>query len=65
VVLKPGHTLTEEQLRAFLEGRIARFKMPRRFLFTADPLPKTGTGKILKRQLREAFWAGHSQRVQG
>jgi acyl-CoA synthetase (AMP-forming)/AMP-acid ligase II len=39
--------------------------MPRRFLFSTDPLPKTGTGKILKRQLRESFWAGHSQRVQG
>jgi fatty-acyl-CoA synthase len=65
VVVKPGHTLDERQLRAFLEDRLARFKMPRRFLFTTDPLPKTGTGKILKRQLRESFWAGHSQRVQG
>jgi len=65
VVVKPGHTLDEQQLRAFLEDRIARFKMPRRFLFSTDPLPKTGTGKILKRQLRESFWAGHSQRVQG
>ena len=65
VVVKPGHTLDEPQLRAFLEDRIARFKMPRRFLFSTDPLPKTGTGKILKRQLRESFWAGQSQRVQG
>src|ERR1017187_4115778 len=65
VVLKPGHALDEEQLCAFMEGRIARFKMPRGFWFTTDPLPKTGTGKILKRQLREAYWAGHSQRVQG
>jgi len=65
VVLKPGHSLDEPRLRAFLEGRIAHFKMPRQFLFGTDPLPKTGTGKILKRELREAFWAGHRQRVQG
>jgi fatty-acyl-CoA synthase len=65
VVLKPGHSLTEEQLCEFLQGRIARFKMPRRFHFTTDPLPKTGTGKVLKRQLRETLWAGKDLRIQG
>ncbi|MBZ5727148.1 MAG: long-chain-fatty-acid--CoA ligase [Acidobacteriia bacterium] len=65
VVLKPGHELSEEQLAAHLEGRIAKFKMPRRFRFTGDPLPKTGTGKIIKRELREAFWRGMERRVQG
>jgi len=33
--------------------------------FVAGPLPKTGTGKMLKRQLREAFWSGKATRVQG
>jgi fatty-acyl-CoA synthase len=65
VVVKPGRELGERQLCEFLEGRIARFKMPRRFRFTTDALPKTGTGKILKRQLREAFWSGRDSRVQG
>ena len=46
------------------EGRIARFKMPRRFQFSETPLPKTGTGKILKRDLREGLWAGKEIRVQ-
>ena len=32
--------------------------MPRRFEFTETPLPKTGTGKIIKRELRESFWSG-------
>jgi len=65
VVRKPGAALTEEDLCAYLQGRIAKFKMPRRFEFTDDPLPKTGTGKILKRELRENFWSGKDRRVQG
>jgi acyl-CoA synthetase (AMP-forming)/AMP-acid ligase II len=53
------------RLAEFLLGRLARFKMPRRLHFTNDPLPKTGTGKILKRQLREALWTGKDRRIQG
>jgi fatty-acyl-CoA synthase len=65
VVLKPGQTLTQEELGDFLQQRIARFKIPRVFEFLETPLPKTGTGKIVKRQLREMFWAGRAKRVQG
>jgi fatty-acyl-CoA synthase len=65
VVLKPGAALTEPELCAWMLGRIAKFKMPRRFEFTDTPLPKTGTGKILKRELRETFWGGKDRRVQG
>jgi fatty-acyl-CoA synthase len=65
VVLKPGHALTQEQLCDFLQQRIARFKIPRVFEFLETPLPKTGTGKIVKRQLREMFWTGQTRRVQG
>jgi len=57
VVVKPGRELQEEQLFAFVEKQIARFKLPRRFVFTTEALPKTGTGKILKRQLRETIAA--------
>jgi acyl-CoA synthetase (AMP-forming)/AMP-acid ligase II len=42
----PGNRLTEEELRAFLEPRIAAFKIPERFIFSDEPLPKLGTGKI-------------------
>ncbi|HEU4958068.1 MAG TPA: class I adenylate-forming enzyme family protein [Sphingomicrobium sp.] len=38
--------LTDEELRAFLEPRISAFKIPARFIFVKDPLPKLGTGKI-------------------
>jgi fatty-acyl-CoA synthase len=65
VVLKPGQRLTEEQLLASLKPRIAKYKMPRMVQFVEGPLPKTGTGKMLKRQLREAFWSGKATRVQG
>jgi fatty-acyl-CoA synthase len=65
VVLKPGHLLSEPELNQFLLCRIAKFKMPRRFHFSDDPLPKTGTGKIIKRELRETFWRDKDRRVQG
>jgi fatty-acyl-CoA synthase len=65
IVLRPGQQLDEEQLCAFLKTRIAKFKMPRLVRFVEGPLPKTGTGKMLKRQLREDFWSGKATRVQG
>ncbi len=46
-------TLDEAALRAFLEPRLARFEIPRYVRFSKHPLPRTGSGKILKRQLRE------------
>lgn len=65
VVLKPGEHLNQEQLLMSLKPRIAKFKMPRLVRFVEGPLPKTGTGKMLKRQLRETFWSGKGTRVQG
>ena len=65
VVLKPGQQLNEEQLLVSLRPRIAKYKMPRVVKFVEGPLPKTGTGKMLKGQLREAFWSGKATRVQG
>ncbi|HLN03840.1 MAG TPA: long-chain-fatty-acid--CoA ligase [Bryobacteraceae bacterium] len=65
VVRKPGHALTAEELCAFLQDRIAKFKMPRAVEFVEGALPKTGTGKIIKRELREKFWSGKERRVQG
>jgi fatty-acyl-CoA synthase len=65
VVLKPGYTLLESALRDFLRQRIAKFKIPRRFQFGDTALPKTGTGKIVKRALRETLWSGKEARIQG
>jgi fatty-acyl-CoA synthase len=65
IVLKSGGGVGAEGLSEFLSTRIAKFKSPRRYEFVPDPLPKTGTGKIMKRQLREQFWSGREFRVQG
>jgi len=65
VVLKNGSTLTRDDLLAFLQQRLGRFKLPRVIEFSADPLPKTGTGKVRKNELRERFWIGKEKRVQG
>jgi fatty-acyl-CoA synthase len=62
VVLKPGATATEKDLKAHCKEHLARFKVPREFHFR-EALPKGGTGKILKAELREPFWAGMSERV--
>jgi fatty-acyl-CoA synthase len=62
VVLKPESVVTVKELRAFCRERLARFKVPREFLFR-DALPKGGTGKILKAELREPFWSGMESRV--
>jgi fatty-acyl-CoA synthase len=65
IVLKPEAALTEAELREFIAARLAKFKMPRRYEFVPGPLPKGGTGKILKRELRDRFWVGMERRVQG
>ena len=43
---EPGSDLGEDRLRSFLESRLAAFKIPERLIFSAEPLPKLGTGKI-------------------
>lgn len=65
VVRKPGSTLTSDDLLEFLKVRLGKFKLPRIIVFSEEPLPKTGTGKIRKLVLREQFWEGKAKRVQG
>jgi benzoate-CoA ligase len=52
VVLKPGASATEEELKAFVKDRLAPYKYPRAIEFV-DDLPKTATGKIQRFRLRE------------
>jgi long-chain acyl-CoA synthetase len=47
--------LSEGELRQFLDGRIAKFKIPERIIFSDDPLPRLGTGKIDRRALKAQF----------
>ncbi len=54
VVLKPGQIATEEELLAFMQNHLARYKVPRSVTFL-DALPLSSMGKILKRELRAMF----------
>jgi fatty-acyl-CoA synthase len=62
VVRKPDAAISEKDLRAFCRARLAAHKVPREVHFR-DALPKGGTGKILKAELREPFWEGFGSRV--
>jgi fatty-acyl-CoA synthase len=62
VVCKAGMNATETELVAYIRRDLAHFKCPKAIYFR-DSLPKGGTGKILKRQLREPFWQGKERRV--
>jgi fatty-acyl-CoA synthase len=62
VVLKEGATATAQDLRKHVRSQLADFKVPRSIEFR-DSLPKGGTGKILKAELREPFWQGREKRV--
>ena len=53
----PRAQASDADLLAFLDGKIARFKIPRSVRFTGK-LPRTGTGKILKKRLRETHGDG-------
>jgi acyl-CoA synthetase (AMP-forming)/AMP-acid ligase II len=65
VVIKPNQVCTEEALNDFAALRLAKFKLPKKYMFRTEALPKGGTGKILKHELREPFWQGKDRRVQG
>lgn len=56
VVLRKGETLTLDELRAFCDGQIARYKMPRKLIIRKDPLPVNPTGKLLKGELRRQLF---------
>ncbi len=57
VVLKPNACATEAELIKFCRSRLAHYKCPRSFEFVTS-LPKTATGKILKKDLRKKYWHG-------
>ena len=62
VVLKPGAEASADDLIGFARTRIAGYKCPKSVDFIAE-LPRNPSGKILKRELREPYWAGHERRV--
>ena len=55
VHLAPGTQVTEDELRAWVGERLAKFKVPVKIIFTQDTLPRNANGKILKRELKALF----------
>ena len=53
LVLRPGASLTEEELRSHLSTTLARHKIPSKVWFRDEPIPRNATGKFLKRELRK------------
>lgn len=62
VVLKPGESATEAEIIAFCKEHLAHYKCPKSVDFLHE-LPKTGSGKIMKKTLRDLYWAGYDKRV--
>jgi long-chain acyl-CoA synthetase len=63
VVRKPGMALSANDLTSHCRQFLANYKIPRRVEFSDTELPKSGSGKILKRVLRERFWAQEARAV--
>ena len=62
VALKPGASPDPASIIAFARTRIAAFKVPKSVDFI-DALPRNASGKILRKDLREPYWAGRTRRV--
>jgi long-chain acyl-CoA synthetase len=63
VVLKHGTRLSDDALILHCRQSLANYKVPRKVQFSETELPKSGSGKVLKRLLRESFWAGAERAV--
>ena len=54
IIPKPGFSINPDELKIFLKSRLSAFKVPKEFIAVSD-LPKSPTGKILKRQIKEQY----------
>lgn len=57
------HPVEAAELIAFCHGKIAGYKVPKGIDFWDKPLPLSGPGKILKRELRKPYWAGRKEQI--
>jgi acyl-CoA synthetase (AMP-forming)/AMP-acid ligase II len=62
IVLRPGHTLTAEEVQAHCKQRIASYKCPRSVEFRSE-LPLSAAGKLLKYQLRKTWWPSRDRQI--
>jgi fatty-acyl-CoA synthase len=57
IVVRTGHTLTDEELTRYVQSRLASYKVPKSVVFI-EALPKTGAGKVDKKLLQQEYGGG-------
>jgi acyl-CoA synthetase (AMP-forming)/AMP-acid ligase II len=62
IELKAGHSATADEIMAFCRERLSGVKTPKAVQFTSE-LPRSPVGKVLRRKVREPFWAGRERRI--
>lgn len=63
VVPRPEPAVDAAVLIAFCRAHVAGYTVPKQIDFRIEPRPKSGPGKVLKRELRAPFWAGHTRQI--
>jgi long-chain acyl-CoA synthetase len=64
-VVVPRAAVSADELIAHCRDAIAGYKVPKRIDLRSEPLPKSGAGKLLKRELRAPYWDGRESLVSG
>jgi acyl-CoA synthetase (AMP-forming)/AMP-acid ligase II len=64
-VVRPGATVTEQDLVLMVSQRLGSYQKPSRVQLRTEPLPKSVTGKLQRKVLRDPYWAGRDGRVSG
>lgn len=62
IVLRKGQTVTEQEIIDFCREDLAHYKSPK-FVDFVDSLPRTGSGKIHKKNIRDRYWEGYEKKV--
>lgn len=63
--VEPGATVSEEEIRRLVTGRLGSYMKPTHVTITHEFLPRSPIGKIMRRTLRDPHWAGHERRIAG
>jgi acyl-CoA synthetase (AMP-forming)/AMP-acid ligase II len=64
-VVADGAAITEQDVIALCVGSLGSYKKPSKVILTAEGLPRSPTGKVQRKVLRESYWSGETRRVSG
>ena len=64
-VVRPGHQVTETQTIDLVSAELGSYKKPTQVVFQTEPLTRSPVGKIMRKAMREPYWANHQTRVAG